>query len=145
MLKGYSDSMWVVCWYGTWDQFILGSLDGLVRVWDISRQKCLIILHGYTNAVRSVASSSNSLFVVSGSKDRTVKVYDTQSSDVLQTISTDSLVLSVQFSTHDDKLLYMNRISNDMGFIQENAGVKDRFCGILCHILTRWNMCCIRG
>jgi WD40 repeat protein len=38
-----------------------------------------------------------------------VKVYDSRSGDVLQTISTDDTVHLVQFSIHGEKLLYTNR------------------------------------
>jgi WD40 repeat protein len=111
VLEGHSDPVLAVCWSGTWNRVISGSLDGSVRVWDVSKQECLMILRGHTGGVTSVASSHDSSLIVSGSMDRTVKVYDAQSGDVLQTISVDGSVDSVQFSTNGDKLFYTNEES----------------------------------
>jgi WD40 repeat protein len=106
VLEGHSDEVLAVCWSGKWNRVISGSLDGSVRVWDVSTQECLMILRGHTGAVTSVASSCNSSLIASGSWDRIVQVYDARSGDILQTISANGSVDSVQFSTNGDKLLY---------------------------------------
>jgi WD40 repeat protein len=110
VLEGHSDRVRAVCWSGTGDQVISGSLDGLVRIWNVSRQICVMIFHGHTHGVTSVASLRDSL-IASGYVDGTVKLYDARSGDVLQTISTDGEIKSIQFSTHGDKLLYTNSYS----------------------------------
>jgi WD40 repeat protein len=61
---------------------------------------------GHTRGVTSVASSCDSSLIASGSWDGTMNVYDGQSGNVLQTISADNWVYSVQFSTNGDKLFY---------------------------------------
>jgi WD40 repeat protein len=108
MLKGHSKSVQAVCWSGTGNRVISGSFDGSVRVWDVSSQMCLMILHAHTYWVTSVASSCDSSLIASGSNYGTVQVYDARSGDILQTISTNGWIYSVQFSTHGDKLRYIN-------------------------------------
>jgi WD40 repeat protein len=108
VLEGHEDEVFAVCWSGTGDRVISGSWDCSVRVWDVSRQECLMILRGHTREVTSVASSCDSSLIASGSYDRTVQVYGAQSGNVLQTISVDDWVHSVQFSTNDDNVFYTN-------------------------------------
>jgi WD40 repeat protein len=81
-----------VCWSGIGDRVVSGSRDASVRIWDVSGQTCLMVLRGHTQAVTSVASSCDSSLVASGSFDKTVKIYDARSGDVLHTISSDSLI-----------------------------------------------------
>jgi WD40 repeat protein len=108
MLEGHSNQVRAICWSGTGDQVISGSYDHSVRVWDVSKQECLMILRAHSNRVTSVACSCDSSLIASGSYGGTVQVYDAQSGDILHTIPADDLIYSVQFSTHDDKLLYTN-------------------------------------
>jgi WD40 repeat protein len=105
VLEGHLDWVVAVCWCGT-DRVISGSEDASVRVWDVSSQTCLMILHGHAKGVTSVASSYDSCLIASGSSDETVKVYDPRGGDVLQTISANLIVESVQFSADSDNLLY---------------------------------------
>jgi WD40 repeat protein len=109
VLEGHSDSVRAVCWSGTGDRVVSGSKDATVRIWDISRRRCLMILRQHTSWVTSVASVPDSFLVASGSSDKTVQVYDSRSGDVIQTISTNGPIRSVQFSLRGDKLMYTNR------------------------------------
>jgi WD40 repeat protein len=108
VLEGHLGSVQAVCLSGTGDRVISGSSDCSVRVWDVSRQECLMILRGHTQEVTSVASSCDSSLIASGSWDESVNLYNGRSGDVLQTISTNGPVFSIQFLTHGNKLLYTN-------------------------------------
>ena len=52
-----------------------------MRVWDLATHKCLATLQGHTDSVGAVACSQrkaadqSAQFFVSGSKDRTIKVW----------------------------------------------------------------------
>jgi WD40 repeat protein len=107
-LTGHTESVSAVCWSGTGDRVISGSWDASVRVWDVSRQTCLMVLRGHTREVTAVAFSLDSALVASGSLNGTVRVYDARSGHVLQRISTDRMIDSVQFSTQDNELLFTN-------------------------------------
>jgi WD40 repeat protein len=111
-LEGHSDVVLAVSWSANGDQVISGSSDTTVRTWDISRKICSNIIRGHAGTVRSVASFRN--FIASGSDDGTVKLCDLGSGDVLQTISTDHEIYSVQFSAHGD-LLYTHASICDIG------------------------------
>jgi WD40 repeat protein len=119
VLTGHSNRVFAVCWSGTGDRVISGSEDATMRVWDVSRQTCLMILRGHTNGVRCVASSCDSSLIASGSWDGLVKVYDARTGEVLQTISTNSWIDSVGFSTHGDRILYTNLSTGSIWDLRE--------------------------
>jgi WD40 repeat protein len=47
-----------------------------VRVWDVSTGKELNVLNGHTESVNSVAFSTDGTYIVSGSSDNSVRVWD---------------------------------------------------------------------
>jgi WD40 repeat protein len=103
-LEGHSGEVLAVCWSTKGSQVISGSSDTTVRIWDISEQACSNVIYGHTKLVTSVASCQD--MVASGSDDETIKIYDLHSGDIIQTISTDNWVYSVQFSVDGEKLMY---------------------------------------
>jgi WD40 repeat protein len=131
VLKGHSDAVLAVCWSGTEDSdpVISGSRDASVRIWNVSRRTCLGILRGHNQVVTSIASSCDSSLVASGSFDRTVKVYDVRTGDVLHTISSDHLIYSVQFSSHGDKILFTNLDTATIWDLSRKMKVSTINCG----------------
>jgi WD40 repeat protein len=111
VLKDHSKPVSAVCWSRTGDRVISGSEDKSVKIWDVSKQTCVATRY-HTNWVTSVASSCDSL-VASGSKDGRVNVYDTRNGNT-QSIQTSRPIRSVQFSTHDGKLLFTNENSQSI-------------------------------
>jgi WD40 repeat protein len=128
VLEGHSNWVSAVCWSGTGDLVISGSWDASIRVWNVSTQECLINLREHLQGVTCVASSSDNSLITSGSMDGAVKVYDGRSGDVLRTISTNDWIYSVQFSTHDDKLLYTNRHSATIWDLYKKMQVSTMDC-----------------
>jgi general transcriptional corepressor TUP1 len=55
---------------------IQGSLDEMVRVWDLRTGHLLEQFQGHANSVYSVAFSPDGLSIVSGSLDRTLRIWD---------------------------------------------------------------------
>jgi WD40 repeat protein len=112
-LNGHSDTARAVCWSAQGNKVVSGSNDTTIRIWDVARRTCSSIIRRHTKAVTCVDSFQD--FVASGSLDGTVKIFDLQSGDVLQTISPDEQVQyryrwidSVQFFTLGDKMMYTN-------------------------------------
>lgn len=56
---------------------IKGSWDATLRLWEINTGKCTRRFVGHTKDVLSVAFSSDNRQIVSGSRDRTVKLWNT--------------------------------------------------------------------
>jgi len=76
-----------VAWSADGRRALSGSADRTVRVWDIESGRCLRVLEGHTNNVRSVAWSPDQLYAVSGSSlDRTVRVWDVESGRCLRVL-----------------------------------------------------------
>jgi WD40 repeat protein len=77
-----------------------GSMDGTVRVWNLSTGEKLKTLEGHSKNVNSVAFSPDSSCIVSGSDDKTVQVWDASSGEHLKTLEGHSTgrVTSVAFS-----------------------------------------------
>jgi len=67
--------------------------------------KCSKTLAGHSAEVTCVACSPDSSWIASGSEDGTVKIHDTRTNDVFDTIST-SAIKSIRFST-PERLMYM--------------------------------------
>lgn len=55
---------------------VAGSLDKMIRVWDLRSGKCLERFEGHKDSVYSVAFSKNGKSIVSGSLDQSVKIWD---------------------------------------------------------------------
>ncbi|KAJ3080498.1 general transcription repressor [Quaeritorhiza haematococci] len=58
---------------------VAGSLDKMIRVWDIQTGQLLERFEGHTDSVYSVAFSPDGLSIVSGSLDQTLKIWDLSS------------------------------------------------------------------
>ncbi len=62
---------------------VTGSLDGIVRVWDVETKACLFELKGHRNLVTSVAFSPDGRLIASGSDDDSVRVWNVETGEVV--------------------------------------------------------------
>jgi len=70
-------------------QMICTGSRSTVRLWDAATGAPIATLHGHTGTVRSVALTSNGRFVVSGSSDGTIRVWDVSAARLMTSSSCD--------------------------------------------------------
>jgi U3 small nucleolar RNA-associated protein 13 len=56
-----------------------GSEDGQIRIWDLHKRACIAVLDSHVSIVRSLAFSSKENALVSGSRDKTIILWDVRS------------------------------------------------------------------
>lgn len=72
--------------------FFAGSRGNKIWIWDKNHTKCLRILKGHTETIKTLKKISDNL-LASGSKDKTIKIWDVSSGNIIQTLTghTDSI------------------------------------------------------
>ncbi|KAG0222019.1 hypothetical protein BGX31_009410 [Mortierella sp. GBA43] len=90
--------------FSTTGQLVSGSLDKMVRVWDIVTENCLKVLTGHTAGVNSVAFSPQRGQVASGSNDQSIRLWDVSSGTCKLLRGHTKAVWSVTFSPNDCQL-----------------------------------------
>ncbi|NJS09874.1 MAG: hypothetical protein HC789_05555, partial [Microcoleus sp. CSU_2_2] len=68
---------------------VSGSVDGTVRLWDISTGECLKILQGHTSRINYVAFSSNGKIIAACSRDGTIRLWDFETGECLKILKSD--------------------------------------------------------
>lgn len=56
--------------------FVTGCMDGVVRTWDVRANTCVREYHGFRDGVLSLAVSPDSKYVLAGSDDHSVRVFE---------------------------------------------------------------------
>ena len=67
---GLSDTVTSVGWATKGNHFTVGTNNGEVHLWDVSKLRKIRVLHGHTNRVGSIAW--NSTILSTGSRDKTI-------------------------------------------------------------------------
>ena len=78
VLSGHTDRIFNIVWHPTHHDIIAsGSNDRTIRIWSISKRKCLSILRGHTHCVRALTwHPALPSVLVSGSWDGTLRMWD---------------------------------------------------------------------
>ncbi|MGJ3245536.1 MAG: BTAD domain-containing putative transcriptional regulator [Elainellaceae cyanobacterium] len=97
--SGHRDVVWALDWHPEGQILASSSSDQSIKLWDISRlstprnstkerlsKECLRTLNGHSNWVLSVAWTPDGQFLVSGSADHTIRLWDKQDGHCLKTL-----------------------------------------------------------
>jgi WD40 repeat protein len=87
---------------------VTGGLDSLVNVWQLNTHELHSTMEGHSAAVTAVAISPNGLFTISGSEDKTARVWGL----------TLGLVVSIFKASHCIFFLFFFRGSTNLGDIK---------------------------
>lgn len=82
-----------------------GTMDNKIVVWNKSNPTVAYKLTGHLGNVNSIAFTQDSKYLVSGSQDKTIKVWDLSVKSVLHTITVGQYVNSVSISPDGTKIL----------------------------------------
>lgn len=82
-----------------------GAEDGKVRIWDLHKRKSAAILDSHVSVVRSLQYSPEEKVLVSGSRDKTLIVWDSQRWKIQRTIATLEGIESASFLA-DGQVIY---------------------------------------
>lgn len=86
-------------------QALTGYRNSTVILWSIGKAEPLLYLNGHTDAVTSVAFSDGGLFIITSSKDKTARVWESPSGREVSRINLDTPVNAVAFSSKEKYLI----------------------------------------
>eukprot|EP00505_MAST-04D_sp_SCG-Rhode-Island_P001653 Stramenopile-MAST_4_protein_1653 len=95
-LRGNGTAFMDVDWFD--GNIIAGGVDGCVHMWDSNTQRIKHKMTGHKQKVLTVKFSTTGKAVISGSSDRTIKLWDTKTGYVTRTIDCTSVCNSVDLS-----------------------------------------------
>jgi U3 small nucleolar RNA-associated protein 13 len=82
-----------------------GAEDGKIRIWDLHKRKSITVLDSHVSVVRSLQFSSDQNILVSGSRDKTLILWDTTTWKVKRTLPALETVENVGFAV-DGQIIF---------------------------------------
>ncbi|BAZ48621.1 serine/threonine kinase with WD-40 repeat protein [Nostoc sp. NIES-4103] len=71
-----------------------------IKLWNTSTGEEIRILTGHTASVNAIAFSPTAKIIASGGEDNTIRIWNYQTGELIQTLEPQSLVNSLVFSPH---------------------------------------------
>jgi pre-mRNA-processing factor 17 len=103
--NGHQNGVQKILWFPNSAHLLLsGGLDGKVKIWDVFKERnCLSTYSGHARGIRDIAFSNDGKTFVSSSFDKNIKVWDTESGRVKNTIARNKLGYALKIHPDDDK------------------------------------------
>ncbi|BDA47701.1 Pre-mRNA-processing factor 17 [Coccomyxa sp. Obi] len=89
---------------GSGHLLLSAGLDGKVKIWDVyGNGKCMRTYMGFSKGVKDISFSNDGRKFLSTSYDKVVKLWDTETGQVLQTLGEGKMFFTARFHPSDDK------------------------------------------
>ena len=103
--SGHTKGVSVIRWFPTSAHLILsGSMDSKVKLWEVYRgRRCVRTYTGHKQAIRDVNFNNSGDRFLTASYDRYIKLWDTETGDVIGRFSNKKMAFCAKFNPCDDK------------------------------------------
>jgi len=106
VITGHKDAVWSVAFSPDGQYLASGDQSGVICFWRASTGVQLEALPGHAGPAYDVSFSADGTLVASASSDTTIKIWDFASGTLLTTILREAPVLSVNFSSDNQQLVF---------------------------------------
>jgi WD40 repeat protein len=94
-LDSKSASIFGLCMMQDGRTVFLATSSGIIEMWDLETSRCVKIFSGHTNTVSCVTVTNDGTYLVSGSLDGTVRVWNVSTGDQVSTLYASSEVFTI--------------------------------------------------
>ncbi|KAL7668718.1 hypothetical protein ACOME3_009409 [Neoechinorhynchus agilis] len=110
---GHTKEIYTICWSPTgpntnnpFGRLLLASasFESNVRIWEVQKGTCLLVLSGHTEPVYSVSFSPSGQLLASGSFDRQIFIWDIQAGRLAQKYKCSGSVFNVSWNSRGDRI-----------------------------------------
>ena len=104
-LSGHTQSIYSVDWSpATSKQHLFASAGTEVKIWDPSTGNCLMTLTKHTDPIYSVHFSPDGQYIASGSHDKTLRIWSTETGTLLSTYKSSGIIYDLRWDSKGEKI-----------------------------------------
>jgi len=103
--QGHNKGVSVIRWFPSTAHLLLsGSMDNKVKLWEVyNKRRCIRTYVGHKLAIRDVNFNNAGDRFLTASYDRSIKMWDTETGDVVGRFTNNKMAFCVKFNPNDDK------------------------------------------
>ena len=103
--QGHNKGVSVIRWFPTTAHLLLsGSIDNKVKLWEVyNKRRCIRTYVGHKLAIRDVNFNNAGDRFLTASYDRSIKMWDTETGDVVGRFTNNKMAFCVKFNPNDDR------------------------------------------
>ena len=85
-------------------------MDKSIKVWNLENMEIKSTLYGHTESVRSVAITINDEFIISGSEDKSIRIWDFRNKQQLAVLENSSIINSIAVTRNNKYFILVDKI-----------------------------------